>query len=145
MQLDTRNNSKLIWLIAGGLVVIIALASALFWLKADQDQTKTEATSTQKAPPQATAPLLAQPLEQTAASEATTHTLVDKTILTEPVSENESLAKEEIAKLEDIQKQLQDQQQSLESQHADADQLIKLKEEQLKLLEQQLAAEQKHS
>lgn len=145
MQLDTRNNSKLIWLIAGGLVIIIVLASALFWLKADQDQTKTEATSTQKVPPKATAPPLAQPLEQTAASEATTHTLVDETILTEPVSENESLAKEEIAKLEDIQKQLQDQQQSLESQHADADQLIKLKEEQLKLLEQQLAAEQKHS
>lgn len=145
MQLDTRNNSKLMWFIAGGLIVIIALASALFWLKADQDQTKIAPTAETKAPPKAAAPPLAQPLEQAATSEVTTHTLVEPSILQEPVSENESLAKEEIAKLDDIGQQLKDQQQSLESQHADADQLIKLKEEQLKLLEQQLAAEQKQS
>ena len=143
MQLDTRNNSKLLWFIAGGLIIIVALASALFWLKADQDQTKTVTSAETKAPAKAAAPPLAQPVEQTAASETTTQTLVDSSILQEPVSENESLAKEEIAKLDDIQTQLKDQQQSLESQHADADQLIKLKEEQLKLLEQQLAAEQK--
>ena len=143
MQLDTRNNSKLMWFIAGGLIIIVALASALFWLKADQDQTKTVTSAETKAPAKAVAPPLAQPVEQTAVSEASTQTLVDSSILQEPVSENESLAKEEIAKLDDIQTQLKDQQQSLESQHADADQLIKLKEEQLKLLEQQLAAEQK--
>lgn len=143
MQLDTRNNSKLMWFIAGGLIIIVALASALFWLKADQDQTKTVTSAETKAPAKAAAPPLAQPVEQTATSETTTQTLVDSSILQEPVSENESLAKEEIAKLDDIQTQLKDQQQSLESQHADADQLIKLKEEQLKLLEQQLAAEQK--
>lgn len=143
MQLDTRNNSKLMWFIAGGLIIIVALASALFWLKADQDQTKTVTPAETKAPAKAAAPPLAQPVEQTATSETTTQTLVDSSILQEPVSENESLAKEEIAKLDDIQTQLKDQQQSLESQHADADQLIKLKEEQLKLLEQQLAAEQK--
>jgi hypothetical protein len=86
-----------------------------------------------------TAPVTAQPAEQIAS--ATNVELVNETILKDKVPENASLAKEEVAKLEDIQKQLDDQQQNLTSQHADADQLIKLKEEQIKILEQQLAAQ----
>ena len=58
------------------------------------------------------------------------------------VPQNESLAKEEVARLDDIQKQLDEQAKILKSQHADADQLIKLKEEQIKLLEQQLSTQQ---
>ena len=49
-----------------------------------------------------------------------------------------SLAKEEVSKLNDIHQQLQDQEVTLKAQHADADQLIKLKAEQVKLLEAQV-------
>ncbi|HFF4773957.1 TPA: hypothetical protein ACGC33_002258, partial [Acinetobacter baumannii] len=45
---------------------------------------------------------------------------------------------EEVSKLNDIHRQLQDQEATLKAQHADADQLIKLKEEQVKLLEAQV-------
>ena len=55
--------------------------------------------------------------------------------------ENASLAKEEVAKLDDIQSQLKEQEKSLQAQHKDADELVKLKEEQIKLLEAQLAAQ----
>lgn len=64
--------------------------------------------------------------------------LVEESILKAAVPNNESLAKEEIAKLDDIQHQLKDQKQELQAQHHDADTLIKLKEEQIKLLEAQL-------
>ena len=56
--------------------------------------------------------------------------------------ENASLAKEEVAKLDDIQVQLNEQKATLDAQHSDADQLIQLKEEQIKLLEAQLAQSQ---
>ena len=84
---------------------------------------------------------MATPVEQSAASETANVELVKESILKDKIPENTSLAKEEVAKLEDIQKQLDDQQQNLKSQHADADQLIKLKEEQIKLLQQQIAAQ----
>lgn len=67
--------------------------------------------------------------------------MVDEALLQDAVPENPSLAKEELAKLDDIQAQLNDQKQALNQQHADADALIKLKEEQIKLLEAQLAQE----
>ena len=44
-----------------------------------------------------------------------------------------------MAKLDDIQNQLNDQRALLKQQHNDADELIKLKEEQIKILEAQLA------
>nr|WP_225215770.1 hypothetical protein [Acinetobacter pecorum] len=65
--------------------------------------------------------------------------LVDASIMTEEVTSNATLAKEEIARLEDIQLQLDEQEKSLKQQHSTADDLIKLKEEQIKLLEAQLA------
>lgn len=63
--------------------------------------------------------------------------LVNEDLLKERSPANAALAKEEIARLEDIQKQLQDQEANLKAQHQDADQLIKLKEEQILLLEKQ--------
>ena len=69
--------------------------------------------------------------------------LVEENITELPVPENASLAKEEIAKLDDIQSQLNDQETTLKQQHNDADELIKLKEEQIKLLEAQLAQQAK--
>ena len=72
-----------------------------------------------------------------------TKNLVDDSILKQPVPENPSLAKEEVSKLEDIQKQLKHQEATLKAQHSDSDKLIRLKQEEIKLLEQQLAEQQK--
>lgn len=69
--------------------------------------------------------------------------LVDEKIIEQAIPQNESLAKDELAKLKDIQTQLDQQTMSLNAQHQDADQLIKLKQEQIKLLEAQLAQSQK--
>ena len=59
---------------------------------------------------------------------------MNEDVLKQPIPAQESLAKEEVSKLNDIHRQLQDQEATLKAQHADADQLIKLKEEQVKLL-----------
>ncbi len=135
MTRDYRENSKLIWIIAGGLIAIILLVIIYLWIN------NSTAPKVQPALKQnITAPPLAHPVEETAASTSNAGTLVDEKILKDQVPKNASSAKEEIAKLEDIQQQLDEQQQMLNTQHADADQLIKLKEEQIKLLEQQLAA-----
>lgn len=64
--------------------------------------------------------------------------LVDESILKTATPNDPALAKEEVAKLEDIQTQLHDQENILKAQHNDADQLITLKEEQIKLIEAQL-------
>ena len=129
MTLDYRENSKLIWMIAGGLIAIILLVIIYLWMNN---------TAEPKAQPVTAAPVV-QPTAEPVASEPDTATLVDEKILKDEVSNNASTAKEEMAKLEDIQKQLDEQQNMLNTQHADADQLIKLKEDQIKLLEQQLA------
>ena len=63
---------------------------------------------------------------------------MNEDVLKQPIPAQESLAKEEVSKLNDIHRQLQDQEATLKAQHADADQLIKLKEEQVKLLDTKL-------
>ena len=145
MHIEQRNNSKLMWIIAGGLGAVIVLIAIFFWLNNTSESTQIDEQLNQTTPAakkvEATAPPVATPVEQNAASEAANVELVKESILKDKIPENASLAKEEVAKLEDIQKQLDDQQQNLKSQHADADQLIKLKEEQIKLLQQQLAAQ----
>jgi ATP-dependent exoDNAse (exonuclease V) alpha subunit len=81
----------------------------------------------------------------TAASEvAAPIKLVEDTIIKDALPATDSLAKEEIYKLDDIHTQLKDQQQEIKQQHTDVDTLLQLKEEQIKLLESQLAA-QNHS
>lgn len=150
MQIDQRNSPKLMWIIAAGLVVVILLVAVFFWFNNSKNDAPAHdqlnnSVATQKT--EANAPAIAQAVEQTTSSEPSqieNHVeLVNESILKDKVPDNASLAKEEVAKLDDIQKQLNDQQKSLESQHTDADQLIKLKEEQIKLLEQQLAAQSK--
>lgn len=145
MQIDQRNNPKLMWMIAGGIIAIIALISVLLWLNQSSEQKpvvpiNASATVATNAPTQ---PPVAQPIEQTTQTAPANTALVNESILKDKVPENSSLAKEEVAKLEDIQKQLDEQKSSLDSQHTDADKLIQLKEEQLKILEQQLAAQGK--
>ena len=78
------------------------------------------------------------PSSEPLAENASSQQLVSENVLKEPVPAQESLAKEEVSKLEDIHRQLKDQEATLKAQHADADQLTKLKEEQVKLLEAQL-------
>lgn len=142
-----RDNSKLIWIIAGALIALTVLITVLFWLNNDQKSNQVNDQFNQpvavKKKPEAATPPVAQPFQENASSTATNVELVSASILKDQVPQNASLAKEEFAKLDDIQKQLDEQQHNLKSQHADADQLIKLKEEQVKLLEQQLAPQSK--
>lgn len=142
-----RDNSKLIWIIAGALFAIALLITVLFWLNNDHKSNQANDQFNQpvavKKKPEAVTPPIAQPIQQDVSSTPSNVELVNASIVKDPVPQNASLAKEEVAKLEDIQKQLDEQQTNLNSQHADADQLIKLKEEQVKLLEQQLAQQAK--
>ncbi len=143
MTLDQRNSPKLLLGITGGLVAIIVLFLAYQWFFATSNETLPEhegASLTVPAKPAPTAEV--KPAESAAETDQKTIQLVDKKMLQDPVSENESLAKEEVAKLDDIQNQLNEQETLLKAQHADADQLIALKEEQIKLLEAQLAQKQ---
>ena len=141
MHIEQRNNSKLMWIIAGGLGAVIVLIAIFFWLNNTSESTQINEPLNQTTPAAKKVEAAATPVEQSTASETANVELVKASILKDKIPENASLAKEEVAKLEDIQKQLDDQQQNLKSQHADADQLIKLKEEQIKLLQQQMAAQ----
>ncbi|MCT9980357.1 hypothetical protein M2R48_18720 [Acinetobacter sp. I-MWF] len=141
MHIEQRNNSKLMWIIAGGLGAVIVLIAIFFWLNNTSESTQINEQLNQTTPAAKKVEAAATPVEQSTASETANVELVKASILKDKIPENASLAKEEVAKLEDIQKQLDDQQQNLKSQHADADQLIKLKEEQIKLLQQQMAAQ----
>ncbi len=129
------------WIIAGGLGAVIVLIAIFFWLNNTSESTQINEQLNQTTPAAKKVEAAATPVEQSTASETANVELVKASILKDKIPENASLAKEEVAKLEDIQKQLDDQQQNLKSQHADADQLIKLKEEQIKLLQQQMAAQ----
>lgn len=141
MSLDDRNNQKLLMGIIGGLVVVVAVICGYFWLTQSQsephgtdDLTETPVT-TQQAQQDLSTQSTSEPVPTADQSES----LVDENLLKADIPQNPSLAKDEIAKLDDIQHQLNEQKQLLDAQHADADALIKLKEEQIKILEAQLA------
>jgi hypothetical protein len=143
MTLDQRNSPKLLLGITGGLVAIIVLFLAYQWFFATSNETLPEHEGASLTAPTKPAPTAeVKPTEPAAETDQKTLQLVDEKMLQAPVSENESLAKEEVAKLDDIQNQLNEQETLLKAQHADADQLIALKEEQIKLLEAQLAQKQ---
>jgi uncharacterized protein YcbK (DUF882 family) len=143
MTADHRQNPKLLWGIVAGLVLAIAVFFAISqWLLIQNDSSNVSDELDQPVPTQQTSQATAA--STSAASEAipaATSVLVQEDILTQPITENASLAQEELAKLNDLQAQLTDQEKTLQSQHADADQLLALKEEQIKLLEKQLAAQ----
>ena len=143
MTLDQRNSPTLLLGIIGGLVAIIVLFLAYQWFFSTSNEVLPEHEGTSlntAAKPAASAE--AKPTEPEVATDEKTIQLVDEKILKAAVPENESLAKEEVAKLDDIQMQLKDQEAMLKAQHADADDLVALKEEQIKLLEAQLAQKQ---
>ena len=142
-----KSNSFLLWIIVG---VLFAICLAVFvwqsWF-VTAPTTKIAATAQHKtqAPPMAQPVASSEPITTASEPKTTqpTKNLVDDSILKQPVPENPSLAKEEVSKLEDIQKQLKHQEATLKAQHSDSDKLIRLKQEQIKLLEQQLAEQQK--
>lgn len=142
-----KSNSFLLWIIVG---VLFAICLAVFvwqsWF-VTAPTTKIPATAQHKtqAPPMAQPVASSEPITTASEPKTTqpTKNLVDDSILKQPVPENPSLAKEEVSKLEDIQKQLKHQEATLKAQHSDSDKLIRLKQEQIKLLEQQLAEQQK--
>ncbi|MCL6232383.1 hypothetical protein [Acinetobacter amyesii] len=145
MTEDQRHNPKLLVGIIGGLTLLIAIFFAYQWLSsstADKSALQEEMVAAPAKPPVAV-PVQSETEASVPVAETETLKLVEEDILDAAVPENASLAKEEIAKLNDIQQQLNDQEQSLKQQHSDADELIKLKEEQIKLLEAQLAQQAK--
>ena len=137
-MLNQRNSPKLLVGIAGGLVLLIVLFLAYQWLFSSNPQpVKAPETAVSTKP----AVIAEQPAaESVTATDPDTIQLVNEDLLNAAVPQDQSLAKEEVAKLEDIQTQLNDQQQMLSTQHSQADELIRLKEEQVQLLEAQLKA-----
>jgi hypothetical protein len=146
-MLDQRQNSKLLVGIIAGLVVLVAIFLAYQWMSSPQPKHEVEhqVVRTPAKPVVKEAAPVVDNSASTAVANTTTEApiqLVDEAILKQDVPKNASLAKEEIAKLDDIQTQLDEQEKTLKAQHADADDLIALKEEQVKLLEAQLAKAQ---
>ncbi len=137
MAIKETNNSKKILGIIGFLLLIIAGIFAYLNFSSKQDENPSDNTS-----PASEAIALNKtneiPASEIITLEESSSVLVSEDILKEAVPENASLAKEEAAKLDDIQSQLKEQEDLLKAQHSDADQLIQLKEEQIKLLEAQL-------
>jgi len=132
-----KNNSNLLWFIAGVITAIIVMIALYFWLLQDQSPAVSQPVEIKQS---TSKPMNAVPSDQSEPQQAKQGpSLVDDQLLNEPVHPAPALAKEEIAKLDDIQNQLKQQQALLQEQHASADKLIQLKEEQIKLLEAQLA------
>lgn len=144
MSVEQRNNPKLLMGIMGALVTVVALVLLYQWLNASSGEAERIHQEDIAAVPAAKP--AAKTEEDTAAAKAPetieAKALVSNQLLDAPVPKNASLAKEEVAKLDDIQVQLNEQKATLDAQHSDADQLIQLKEEQIKLLEAQLAQRQ---
>ncbi|ENU28864.1 hypothetical protein F991_02988 [Acinetobacter sp. CIP-A165] len=137
-------NAKLLWMIIAGISIIVVLFFAIQWFLTQ----KNLQPSTYSDQP------IAEEIISQEAEEANTVTpeistidesevpapiqLVQESLIKQPLPANDSLAKEEIAKLDDIHHQLKDQQKDLKQQHEDVDALLRLKEEQIKLLEAQI-------
>ena len=133
MASDQRHSPKLLMGIIGGMVVIIVLFFAYQWFMNSSSEVTTEPESINSS---VSTPV--KPSEPVRTMDEKTIQLVDESILKTATPNDPALAKEEVAKLEDIQTQLHDQENILKAQHNDADQLIALKEEQIKLIEAQL-------
>ncbi|AUM28490.1 hypothetical protein [Acinetobacter pittii] len=140
MALQRKQNSKLLWILIGGLSILVVLFFAAQWFFKKTESSAPLVDPQPVSTPAPAKPKSAEPLpsSEPLAENASTQQLVSENVLKEPVPAQDSLAKEEVSKLEDIHRQLKDQEATLKAQHADADQLTKLKEEQVKLLEAQL-------
>ncbi|WP_275902826.1 hypothetical protein [Acinetobacter beijerinckii] len=139
-----NENSKLLWMIIGGISVVVVLIFSIQWFFSEKHQ-ETSITSIQPAIEKTVTPSVTATTEYAEVANETPAPiqLVEESIVKDPIPANDTLAKEEITKLDDIHQQLKDQQQDLKQQHTDVDTLLKLKEDQVKLLEAQLAAQNK--
>lgn len=139
-----NENSKLLWMIIGGISVVVVLIFAIQWFFSEKHQ-ETSITSIQPAIEKTVTPSVTATTEsaEVANEIPAPIQLIEESIVKDPIPANDTLAKEEITKLDDIHQQLKDQQQDLKQQHTDVDTLLKLKEDQVKLLEAQLAAQNK--
>lgn len=148
MCLAQVTHSNLKWKIAGGLILILALAATAIWLDTDQQRASTlvpKIPVTTPNPIQVESPIHTDllPAEVTQISAAyQAEALVQDSILKDELPDPSSLSKEQIAELDDIQDQLLTQKKQLEAQQAHAEQLIQRKQAQIKILEQQLLAQQ---
>ena len=146
MSTYQTQNSKLLWMIIGGISVVVVLFLAIQWFLSQKNQQPTS-TATQPIAEKtiiSKAETTVSPNINTASSAvAAPIQLVEESVVKSPLPSNDSLAKEEIAKLDDIQQQLQDQQRDLKQQNNDVDTLLQLKEDQIKLLEAQISAQHK--
>ena len=72
MHIDQRNNSKLLWIITGGLVVIAVLIALFFAFSgsSNDQQTNTQVKPAAPEQPLVATPPAAQPIEQIATSQA---------------------------------------------------------------------------
>ncbi len=147
MALDHSNNSKLMWVIVAGLVIIVTLAVVFLWMNSKDHAIETTSMVTSETASEAEVTTLPSATLESASEAAVVldnmtnaQALVFDSILKDEIPQNATFAKEEIAKLDDFQQQLQTQRETLEAQQSDADQIIALKEEQIKLLEEQLSA-----
>lgn len=140
MAMRKRDNPRILWGIIGFLTLIIAAIFAYSNFFSTKDESTMNIETTASAAVAKNEPKL--PASELITAETNTSALILDEVLKEAIPENASLAKEEVAKLNDIQSQLKDQEKILKEQHSAADQLIQLKEEQIKLLETQLAESQ---
>ena len=142
-MLAQKYNPKILIGVIGAVIVIVALVMYT-WLFSTENEPlpahELDISAVQSTPSAQSTTTDQAAVTETA--ETTTTPLIDESVLQSPVSENASLAKEELAKLEDLQVQLQEQETTLNTQHQDADQILALKEEQIKILEAQIAQAQ---
>ncbi len=148
MTQSKPNQSYLIWWILGVLSIFtLGITAYFYWTEPAQQNEQAQQSraqkTTQKNLTHEQATLEALNLKTQGMDASSNTALVDEKIIEQAIPQNESLVKDELAKLKDIQTQLDQQTMSLNAQHQDADQLIKLKQEQIKLLEAQLAQSQK--
>lgn len=139
-----NENSKLLWMIISGISVVVVLIFATQWFLSEKNQ-ETSIAPTKSAIEKTVTPTVTAITESAKVASGKTMPiqLVEESIVKDPLPVNDTLAKEEISKLDDLHQQLKDQQQDLKQQHTDVDTLLKLKEDQIKLLEAQLAAQHK--
>lgn len=152
-----KQNPKLQRIILASIMIIVLGAIVVWQFFSATSSTSTVAQEASSQPVSQPTVATEPPVEPVTATEqgtsnppttteeqtnTTSNALINEEVLKEPVSENPTLAKEEIAKLAELDKQLKTQEDTLKAQNDDAETLIRLKEEQIKILEAELAKQQ---
>ena len=137
-MVNTLKNNRLLFIITGFLVLCIFLGLVGLYLMQPKSKVSSSpiANRTERmAIEETVSKVIAQNAEQTDDFAS----LVDESLITQPIESDSALLKDELAQLTEIQTQLNEQKKLLEQQQQDADKLLALKEQQLLALEKQLA------